>query len=95
MHIGCDKMQLLMYYLLEAAKKTEDDPWYLKIIKKIGDEVNDLIKDFKDFFFVIKKNTYDVLVEKFGSTGVSIVFIMAFIIVIMLIATRIIRGKGD
>ena len=88
-------MQLLMFYLLETAKKAEEDPWYLKIIKKIGEEIADLAKDFKDFFFVIKKNTYDVLVEKFGPTGVSIVFIMIFVVLIMLVATTIIRGKGE
>lgn len=87
-------MQSLMYFLLEVAKK-EEDPWYIAILKKIGKEIADLGKDFKDFFFIIKKNTFDALAEKFGETGVTLIFLLAFIIIFMIIVTKIIRGNNE
>ncbi len=87
-------MLFLTNILLEVAKK-KDDPWYLKIIKKIGKELSDFGRDFKDFFLLIKKNTYDALVEKFGATGVSLVFIVFGLILFMIIITKVIRGKDE
>ena len=87
-------MLIIKNILLEVAKKKED-PWYIAIFKKIGKEIADLGRDFKDFFLLIKKNTYDVLIEKFGSTGVNLVLIMLFVIVFMIIITKIIRGNDE
>ena len=87
-------MQLLMTFLLETAKK-EEDPWYLAILKSIWKEVLDLGKDFRDFFLMIKEHTYDALADKFGATGVALVFIAIMVILFMIIITRVIRGKDD
>ena len=47
-------MLIIKNILLEVAKKKED-PWYIAIFKKIGKEIADLGRDFKDFFLLIKK----------------------------------------
>ena len=82
-----------LLFLLEKAAKEENEAWYLKIIKKIGEEIADLFKDFADFFSLIKKNTFDVLVDKFGETGVMLAFLTIVIIIFMVIVTGVIRGR--
>ena len=86
-------MEMIKTILLEANKK--NDPWYISIFKKIGKEMGDLGRDFKDFFLLIKKNTYDILIEKFGETGVNMVLILALVIIFMIIVTKVIRGNGE
>lgn len=86
---------LLFTNLLLAVAKKKEDPWYIAIFRKIGKEIADLGRDFKDFFLLIKKNTYDILIKKFGSTGVNLVLIMLFVIVFMIIITKIIRGNDE
>ncbi len=88
-------MNKLQYILLEVSKKEEETKWYMKILKKIGDEIKDFGNDFRDFFLMIKGITYDALAEKYGETGVTLVFIAIIIVAIMVIATVIIRGKSE
>ena len=86
-------MNSIIYFLLETAKKEENDKWYIKIFKEIGKEIKDFAKDFKEFFKMIKSITYDALVEKFGYTGVTLLFAAIFVILIMIVITTVIRGK--
>ena len=77
----------LISFLLEATKRVEEDPWYLKILKTIGKEAKDLGNDFLNFFLLIKEHTYDAMSAKFGATGVSLVFIGLMVILFMIIIT--------
>lgn len=86
-------MEMIKTILLETNKK--NDPWYISIFKKIGKEVSDLGRDLKDFFILIKKNTYDILIEKFGETGVNMVLILVLVIIFMIIVTKVIRGNNE
>ncbi len=86
-------MEMIKTILLETNKK--NDPWYISIFKKIEKEMSDLGRDFKDFFILIKKNTYDILIEKFGETGVNMVLILALVIIFMIIVTKVIRGNDE
>ncbi len=88
-------MNTLLYLMLEQSKNTEEKKWYLELIKKIGKELVDLWKGFMDFFILIKKNTYDVLVEKYGYVGVSLAFAAIITILIMVVVTKVIRGNGE
>lgn len=54
-------------------------------------DIEDVFKDFKDIFIFIKRYTYDILAEKFGSTGVNILFLALGVALLMLILTQVIR----
>ncbi len=60
-------------------------------LKKIWEEIVDLFEDFAEVFSAFKKVTYDVLVEKFGAVGVTVLLAMSIIVIIMVVATVIIR----
>ncbi len=84
-----------LFMLLEVAKEEEEEtgigPAIMGVLKKIWEEVLDLFEGFVDFFELIKHYTYDALAEKFGYTGVTILFAMIIIVLIMIIVTAIIR----
>lgn len=88
-------MNKTLLFLLEQSKDIEEKKWYIKFLEKIGKEAKDLIKDFLNFFRLIKENTYDALVEKFGYVGVTLVLSALVVIIFMVIVTRIIRGKDE
>ena len=88
-------MNKTLLFLLEQSKDIEEKKWYIKFLEKIGKETKDLINDFLSFFRLIKENTYDVLVEKFGYAGVTLVLSALVVIIFMVIVTRIIRGKDE
>ena len=77
-------------FLLETAK---EDKWYTKLFKSIIEQIKEFAGEFADFFSFIKRNTFDKLVEKFGATGVLLVFFAALIIIGMVVITGVIRGK--
>ena len=88
-------MNKTLLFLLEQSKDIEEKKWYIKFLEKIGKEAKDLINDFLSFFRLIKENTYDALVEKFGYVGVNLVLSALVVIIFMVIVTRIIRGKDE
>lgn len=55
-------------------------------------QVEDLWMTLCDFFIMIKENTVDVLVEKFGDGAVLMIIAVA-VIAIMVIALSITNGK--
>ncbi len=78
-------------YLLETAQ--EEKKCYVKFFESIGKQIKEFGREIGDFFNVIKKNTFDKLVEAFGATGVLIAFFTLLIIVGMIVITTVIRGK--
>ena len=88
-------MNKTLLFLLEQSKDIEEKKWYIEFLEKIGKEAKDLINDFLSFFRLIKENTYDALVEKFGYVGVTLVLSALVVIIFMVIVTRIIRGKDE
>ena len=86
----------MYYYLLNIALATVKDEKtnpFLEFLKKFGEEVKEFFIEIIDFFGMIKRNTFDVLVDKFGETGVLIAFFTVGIVVFMIIVTGVIRGK--
>jgi len=86
----------MYYYLLSitlaTVKDNKTNP-FLEFLKNIGEEIKEFFTEIIDFFDLIKRNTFDVLVEKFGETGVLIAFFTVGIILAMIIITGVIRGK--
>jgi len=80
-----------LLYLLEKAEN--EKAWYIKLLEKIGTEIKQFGREIGDFFGMIKRNTFDKLVEAFGETGVLIAFFTIIIILTMVIITGVIRGK--
>ena len=54
-------------------------------------EIEDVFKDFKDIFKFIKRYTYDLLAEKFGEFGVTVLFWGLGVAVLMVVLTKMIR----
>ncbi|MBQ8193505.1 MAG: hypothetical protein IJZ46_05495 [Bacilli bacterium] len=55
-------------------------------------QIKDIISTFVDFFEMIKENTYDVWLEKFGE-GINVALLMGGVIIVMIIAVTIINGN--
>lgn len=55
-------------------------------------EIADVFKDFGEIFGFFKKYTYDILVEKFGATGVNVLFWGLGVGLLMLLLTKVIRN---
>ncbi len=70
------------FYLL-AAKRT--------LGEEIKYQMEDLFRSFKDFFMLIKENTYDVLCNNFGTDIVNLFCIALAALIVMLVATAIIN----
>ena len=74
---------MTLFYLLDKAERT--------FLEELEYEVKDLFRSFVDFFYMIKENTYDVLVTKFGAEIVNMTLIAVFFIAVMIIATKVIN----
>lgn len=74
---------MTLFYLLDKAERT--------FLEELEYEVKDLFRSFVDFFYMIKENTYDVLVTKFGAEVVNMTLIAVFFIAVMIIATKVIN----
>ena len=84
----------ILFTILEATAEEEKKgigKVLLGFLQKIWEEIVDLFEDFAEVFSAFKKVTYDVLVEKFGAVGVTIILAMTIIVIIMVVATIIIR----
>lgn len=55
-------------------------------------ELEDVFSMFIDFFKMIKENTYDVLLEKFGE-DINVVFLLGGTIIVMIVVMTIINGN--
>lgn len=72
---------------------------YLSLLKvkrtfweEVKFQIKDIFSDFVDFFEMIKENTYDVWLEKFGE-GVNIALLMGGVLLVMIIAVTVINGN--
>lgn len=74
---------MTLFYLLDKAERT--------FLEELEYEVKDLFRSFVDFFYMIKENTYDVLVSNFGAEVVNMTLIAVFFIAVMIIATKVIN----
>lgn len=67
----------------------------LKMQKSIGEEIEfelkDIITTIKDFFIMIKENTYDVLVSNFGADIVNILLLGIGIVLVIFILLKLIN----
>lgn len=67
----------------------------LKMQKSIGKEIEfelkDIITTIKDFFLMIKENTYDVLVSNFGADIVNILLLGIGIVLVIFILLKLIN----
>lgn len=55
-------------------------------------QIKDIISTFVDFFEMIKENTYDVWLEKFGES-INVALLMGGVIIVMIVAVTIINGN--
>lgn len=74
---------MTLFYLLDKAERT--------FLEELEYEVKDLFRSFVDFFYMIKENTYDVLVTKFGAEVVNMTLLAVLFITLMIVATKIIN----
>ena len=74
---------MTLFYLLDKVERT--------FLEELEYEVKDLFSSFVDFFYMIKENTYDVLVSNFGAEVVNMTLIAVFFIAVMIIATKVIN----
>ncbi len=54
-------------------------------------ELKDMIETIQEFFIMIKENTYDALVVRFGADAVNILLIGIGVVLIMIICLKIIN----
>ena len=74
---------MALFYLLDKAERT--------FLEELEYEVKDLFRSFVDFFYMIKENTYDVLVSNFGAEVVNMTLLAVLFITLMIVATKIIN----
>jgi DNA polymerase III alpha subunit len=74
------------------------DSEYLSLLKvkrtfweEVKFQIRDIFSDFVDFFEMIKENTYDVWLEKFGE-GINVALLMGGVLLVMIIAVTVING---
>lgn len=60
-------------------------------LEELQYELEDVFSMFIDFFKMIKENTYDVLLEKFGE-DINVAFLLGGTIVVMIVVMAIING---
>ena len=65
--------------------------WISNFLKQFWEQLLDLLKDFADFFGLIKEHTYDVLCKQFGDMVVNLFGITLIFVIIMLVAIKIIN----
>lgn len=74
---------MTLFYLLDKVERT--------FLEELEYEVKDFFSSFVDFFYMIKENTYDVLVSNFGAEVVNMTLIAVFFIAVMIIAIKVIN----
>ena len=52
-------------------------------------ELKDMIETIQEFFIMIKENTYDALVARFGAEAINILLLGIIVVLIMLIALKL------